>query len=355
MKVAIILCSNIWFAPYISPYVQLLKGKGIDYDIISWNRDGADAPQGVQFNKQMPPRPSKYKKVSLFAEYIRFVKREVVSRQYDKLIVSSPQVAVMMAGFLKRRYEGNYIIDYRDLSVEQNRFLMPLFEKSIKYSYANVLSSPGFMKCLPKGYMYYISHNFDAEKIYNCLEQPYLPCNYNGNNVILTIGGIRDYSSNIEVVNALANKPDFIVKFVGKGTVSDRIQDYAEVNHIENLRFEGYYPKEKEAGYILESTFLNIFYPVKISHSTALSNRFYNSLLYKKPMIVTTNSIQGDYAEKYQLGLSLENCDNLAEQIKAWYKDTDYSAFCERCNNLLREFLKDYEELKKMLEIFLTT
>ena len=168
---------------------------------------------------------------------------------------------------------------------------------------------------------------------------------------MLTIGGIRDFSSNIEVVKALANKDNFRIQFVGKGAAAKMIEEYAAENNIKNIEFEGYYPKEKEAGYIREASFLNIFYPRKLSHDTALSNRFYNALIYHKPMLVTTNTTQGDYVELYQLGLSLDSCDNLDFKIKRALETSDYAAFSKRCDNLLEVFLKDYEIWKaKVLE-----
>ena len=98
---------------------------------------------------------------------------------------------------------------------------------------------------------------------------------------------------------------------------------------------------------------MNIFYPKIVSHSTALSNRFYNALVYKKPMIVTAKSTQGDYVEKYDLGLSLEDWSELSEKIQRFFKNTDEEAFNQRCNNLLREFIRDYDEFYKVVKNFI--
>lgn len=69
----------------------------------------------------------------------------------------------MSAFFLKkkifRKYKDKYIFDYRDASYE---FIRPFKQKVdyiIKYSYANVLSSPGFLNILGNIGKYCISHN----------------------------------------------------------------------------------------------------------------------------------------------------------------------------------------------------
>ena len=143
------------------------------------------------------------------------------------------------------------------------------------------------------------------------------------------------------------------MRFVGKGEAATLIENYARLNGIKNIQFDGYYEKKDEHYFIKKASLLNIFYPKIVSHSTALSNRFYNALVYKKPMIVTAKSTQGDYVEKYDLGLSLEDCSELSEKIQRFFKNTDEEAFNQRCNNLLREFIRDYDEFYKVVKNFI--
>ena len=127
---------------------------------------------------------------------------------------------------------------------------------------------------------------------------------------ILTIGAIRDFSSNIEVTKAIANQDGFTLRFVGRGQGTvEKLQAYCDEVKASNVSFIGGYNKPEEAGYVKTSTFMNIFYPRIITHDTALSNRFYNSLIYRKPMIVTKDTIQGDYAEKYNVGVATTGID----------------------------------------------
>ncbi len=351
MKIALILNGNIWFSPYVNIYTKMLDEMNVCYDIISWNRDGKDPQIGIQYCRQIESK-ARWGKLKPYLDYITFVKHSVKKHKYDKLIVFGPQLAILLLGFLRRYYAGRYVFDYRDLSIEQKPFLKPFIEKVLRNSYANAVSSPGFIGCLPKGYKYLLSHNFNVDAVRKALNDPLPETVATGHINVLTIGGIRDYSSNIEVVKALANKTDFTVRFVGKGDASQKIEDYGKEHNIRNLEFEGFYPKEKEAEYIRNASVMNIFYPTVITHSTALSNRFYNALIHKRPMIVTASSTQGDYVEKYNLGLSLENCENLDTKIKDWYKNNDYQDFCKRCNALLQQFLVDYDAFQSVLKSF---
>lgn len=351
MKVALVLPGNIWFAPYVRIYAKLLKQNDVDYDIISWNRDGKDEREGFQYDVQLNVNNGSAS-FGAYRRYIRFIKKTIKQNGFDRLIIFGPQMTCLLGLYLLR-WRKKFIIDYRDLSIEQKPGLKQLFAFLTRISYANVISSPGFKRCLPKR-NYLISHNFDVEMVRQAIDKN----NENGFNTnkgidVLTIGGIRDYSSNIGVVKALANKEGFSCRFVGKGGASQQIEQYCTEQQIENVYFHGFYNKVEEPSFIKDSTFLNIFYPRIITHDTAMSNRFYNSLIFKRPMIVTKHTIQGDFAEQYGLGVALDDCNGLPEKLFA-FTGTDFKEYANRCNNLLYVFLEDEKLFEEAVVAFVT-
>lgn len=351
MKVALILAGNIWFAPYVRIYTKLLEKYGVKFDIISWNRDGKDEPEGFQYSEQLNVNNGSagYR---AYRRYISFIKETIKREEYDKLIVFGPQLTCLLGVYLLR-WKGKYIIDYRDLSIEQKPGLKQLYTYLTKFSFANVISSPGFKKCLPN-YSYVVSHNFDADQVRKSL-QSISKNGFNDNDGIdiLTIGGIRDYSSNIEIVKSLANQEGIKCRFVGKGAASVKIEEYCKDNAIINVFFHGFYKKEEEPSFIEDATFLNIFYPRIITHDTAMSNRFYNSLLFKRPMIVTKNTTQGDYAEQFGLGVVIDNCSHLSEKLVDFLQQ-GYDEYVSRCNQLLKLFLEDQLLFEDCIKSFVT-
>lgn len=353
MKVAIITPNNLWFCPYVRIYTTVLDNEGIPYDIITWCRDGKDEEGCIQYKKNFKINYSFFKFFQYFL-YAKFVKKTIKINKYDKVIVFTPQVGIFLSSFLENFYKGKYIFDYRDLSIEQKSYFKRYFLKLLDNSYANVISSPGFKKYLPANYDYILSHNFDIDIVRDALSSNISITQFQQKTIdVLTIGGIRDYDSNVLVVNALANNEDFSVRFVGRGPSAHALMSYVERAAISNVSFEGFYPKEKEKEYIYNSTFLNIFYPRKPSHDSALSNRFYNSLIYKKPMITTEDTTQGDYTVKYNLGIALKDCSNLAEKLKNYIENTNQEAYYKRCDALLEEFIVDYERFLSMLKSFI--
>lgn len=354
MKIGIIAPANIWFSPYLKIYTKILDKIGVKYEIVFWDRDGSEEGKGLSFSRKIDNGWPRWKKLWFFIRYIHFVKQTISTRNYNRLIIFGPQIGIIMARYLRKKYKNNYIFDFRDLSIEQYRIFRPRFKALLANSAFNVISSPGFKRYLPEGNHYIISHNFDIDSCKDVLsKKKYTPLP-NNPIIILTIGGIRDYSSNSEVIHNLCNQENMMISFVGKGSCATQLKKYGDYLNCRNISFEGFYPKEKEKEYILSCTFLNIFYPKIKSHSSALSNRFYNALVYKRPMIVTSNSIQGDYVEQNNLGLSLETCDGLADKIKKWIQENDFNTFCHRCDVLLNEFITEQESFIHQVEAFVT-
>lgn len=351
MKTALVLPGSIWYAPYVRIYTKILDELHSDYAIISWNREGDDKPEGFQYNK---PCAKGHGSAGwkAYKGYISFIKKTIKIQGFDRIIVFGPQMTCMLSTYLLLHFRGRYMIDYRDLSIEQKPGFKQLFALMLKFSKANVISSPGFKRCLPKR-DYFLSHNFDVNTVKNALDEKEDGSFETAKGiVVLTIGAIRDYSSNIEVVKALANKDGVKVSFVGKGGAAEQIAEYCKKEGIENVKFTGFYQKHEEAGYVKNATFMNIFYPRRITHDTALSNRFYNSLIYKKPMIVTNNTTQGDYVIENGLGVALDNCDNLYDALVSFIEKEDFTRYSERCNGLLKSFLKDQNAFENAVKGF---
>lgn len=350
-RVALILPGSIWYAPYVRIYTRILDEQKVNYAIISWNREGDDKPEGFQYDVPCAKGHGSAG-FKAYKGYIKFIKKTVKEQKFDRIIVFGPQMTCMLSIYLLLHFRGRYMIDYRDLSIEQKPGFKQLFAVMLKFSQANVISSPGFKRCLPKR-DYCLSHNFDVDAVKEAISKSIDGSFETSKGIeVLTIGAIRDLSSNMEVVKALANRDGVKVNFVGKGGAADTIADYCKKEGVENVSFTGFYQKHEEAGYVKKATFMNIFYPRIITHDTALSNRFYNSLIYKKPMIVTSHTTQGEFAAENRLGVALESCNGLYDALNVFLEKEDYSEYAERCNNLLKSFLHDQETFEGAVRNF---
>lgn len=352
MKIGIIIPNNLWFCPYVNIYTKVLSGLNVQYEVISWCRDGKHEDNCIEYTDSKVYRGPL--KLISYLKFASFVKKTITSRDYYKLIVFTPQTGIFIAKFLKKYYRGKYIFDYRDLSIEQSYIFKKAFKTLLDNSAANVISSPGFKLYLPSDYYYILSHNFNIDAVREALEGNSVSTEQvnEGQLDVLTIGGIRDFESNVEVLKALGNKEGFTVRFVGRGYASEPLKQVSDERGFKNVTFVGFYKKEEEPSYVNDATFLNIFYPRKASHDTALSNRFYNSLIYRKPMITTANTTQGNYAAKYGVGVAISDCSNLPNDLRDYLASEAYTRFAENANRLLADFIKDYDKFYNMVREF---
>lgn len=348
MKIALLLPSNRWFCPYANIYIQILNEIKVDYTLLYWNRDGSEKDENA-FNMVSPYGEKKITKIIDYVKFVKFIKQAVMKGGYDRLIVFSPQLALFLFHFLKKNFDKRYLFDYRDLSIEQHAFLHKRFEKVVSHSFANVISSYGFLEKLPKG-EYLISHNFDAKAALESLNSHSAPSMHQGIK-ILTIGSIRDFASNSKIVSDVANSDEISISFIGKGEVASRLSKFAKMKDIRNVDFKGYYDKCEEKRIVLDYDIINAYQP---TFPNAMTNRLYLSLILKRPILVAKHTIQAEFVEKYGLGVSVEPYDNVAECVKDFFKTFDYKNFSNNCNEVLRLFLNDYNVFRRRVEQFVT-
>lgn len=352
MRIALIIPSVHWNCPYADIYARLFESYGVYYDIISFNRKLDKEDTKYHFDYYLNNGSGSFSKLKANIKYCSFVNGILKKERYDRLVVFGSQLGIGLLKTLLSDYKRKYIFDYRDLSVEQH--LKYPFKKLLNGSFMNVISSPGFKKALPQGYDYKICHNFNADFAEKTILENSGGHWREGNKHILTIGGIRDYSANVKVIDAIKNSESYTLSFVGKGETSERLSNYCKDNNIKNVSFVGYYKKEEEAGYIVKSDFINIFYPRLLSHDTAVSNRFYNSLIFKKPMITTANTTQGDFAANYKVGIALEDCNQMIEKLEEFIKNNDFESYSRRCNELLSVFINEQHDFEKNVLEFIS-
>lgn len=358
MKIGILLPTNVYFAPYSRIYTDIYDEANIAYDIIYFDKRNLEEKAAHRFKASLSSTDGMLKRLWGYLRYARFLCKVIKAEKYDRLIVCGPQIGIFLYPFLKRHFKGKFILDYRDLSIEQ-RF-MSIYEKLLGISAYNVISSPGFKRCLPDGHDYLLSHNFSIELLKEALneegEGPSKPKLHEGKIQVLTIGGIRDFEQNAAVMTALANNDKFETAYIGRGEegADVKLRELAEKENIKNVFFSGFYKKEDEPGIIENATFLNIFYPRKMSHDTALSNRFYSSLIFRKPMITTYDTIQGDYAESYKIGIAIKDTKDLARALTDYIENYDHQTYERNRKALLQSFLNDYEIFKKAVIEFST-
>ena len=349
MKVALLLPAEPEKAPYIQYYIDVFKEKGIEYDVIAWNRSGNNPKvleRLIMYEAPSPDTLSNIKKVRGFWGFKQFVEKTVRQKQYDRLVVHTIMLAVFMSSFLKQYYGGKYILDIRDECSLYGimKLRLPVL---LKYSFCNVISSWGFKTWLPEA-EYVISHNIG----FRWKEKMNMPAPdsffHHQPLDILTIGQIRHFDGNRILIDELGNRGNMKMHFAGDGVDVSRLVEYCKEKKINNVVFSGRYLKENEDDIVSTSDFVNILLP-QTRVQQAMANRFYLAILNYIPVIVNAESIQAEYVRKYGLGIVWELGTSLKNAIEDYIARFDIEQFLDGRRKLCETLMKDVMQFNKML------
>ena len=343
MKIGIINPNIIENDPYVGYYTDVFNKLGIDYTYIGWNRNHV-YPQSYKnqkaeiFQYYSPESNSILKKIYDYWLFSRFVIKCLNKDQYGFLTVHTITNGVFLGKYLRRFYSNKYVFDIRDYSPVYP-FVKGLVKDLIKKSAFTAISSLGFKDWLPVDCDYIMGHNLKKDFVEDGLKMIDPKQESKQEKVVLTIGQIRDFSTNARFISSLGNKPNIKVVFAGSGIQKDNLESFSKENFT-NVSFSGYYKKEEEPAIVKRSDFINIVLPGGIGFKTLTTNRFYLSLVYKIPMIVNEDSFQAELVKKYHLGFVVSSEDNIYEKLMQYIKHIDYEEFIKGCMDLL-DVIKD--------------
>lgn len=353
MKILLILGAMPSTAPYIKYYTDFLDEKKISYKICAWNRYAPVNKSNTDIYVYDSVRGNTMiDKIRGFKNYSDFVIKLLKSHkgEFDRIIVFTIAPAIFLSKFLISNFKNRYIIDIRDYSPLM-RFLF--FRKRLALlltnSFANVISSPGFVNWLPKQFNYIISHNTSAESIVNTsfgdtiCHKPIR---------ILTIGILRDIESVRRLLSDLSNNKSFFLQFSGKGIANNMIEEYIAVNNVQNVIVTGSYEKKEENSIVAGADMINILMPHNMTNDYLMANRFYHSVIQGKPMIVNSGCIQASFVERFNLGVIIEPSDCIADKILNYWKTFDNIEYNKGRKEFINIVKKDITDFYQHLEAF---
>lgn len=348
MKVALVLPAEPEMAPYIYYYINVFEEEQVDYDVIAWNRSGNNPKlmkNMVIYDQKSPDTSSKIKKISGYYRFVRFAKKKLEETEYNLIVVHTILPAVLMKSFLKKKYAKRYVLDIRDRG--SWFFLWKSRLRSLLTSSGmNVISSPGFKKWLPNA-SYYLSHNIGLNGVKGMMLNE--PIKFGKKITILSIGQIRFFEANRYVIDSLANKEKYYLHYAGYGPDSERLKEYCCRYGIFNVHFSGRYLKKDEPQILSACDFINIVFPKTSGTLSAMPNRFYGAAIFRKPVIVSSGSVQAEYVKKYGIGIVLDEAIDLSQQIETFISGFDEKQFIQGCDAFLQEVDNDNECFEKQL------
>ncbi len=313
MKVGIIAFNNIQFCPYIKPYTIHCQKKKVDYNVIFFDR----LLQGsMNKNEIAISWNSRRSKLINFIQFARKVSKLISNNTYDFLIVLTTIPAVLLSTVLVSQYKNRYIIDIRDYTYEGNKFFWLRECKVIHYAAARVISSPGFASFLPHE-KYVLCHNNTHYKsgISNRHE-----FSQTAKRIIIGYVGSLSYASMCKIViDLVKNDERFCFHFYGKETVGNLIQNMISMVDCDRIVYFGEYDPNEKGKIISKIDILfNVYGNDRQLVKYALSNKLYDGIYFKKPILTSPNTDMSRYAGILSFDIDSNTKD--LNQLYRWYK-----------------------------------
>lgn len=343
MKVAIISTYPIQVTPYVEFYAELLKQLNIEYIIINKEVDLADKKHFEQrvFVVREKGTIRGNSLVRTLAWY-KFVGETMKQEKCNAAIVVPTKTAIVLTPFLLFS-SYPYIFDIRDYTGEKNILYRFVEKLLINNSELTVISSNGFRRWLP-----------ESNKLSNIHNMPYryeenVGCAELKSKDIVNIGyvGCVDYErQNKKIIEALGNDERFMLQYSGMIVSSCNIEQFSKDQGYNNVKFTGRYDNRNKKNIYDQIDMINAVYGNdSLVVSTALPNKLYDALIYKKPIIASSGTYLGELVDQFGVGFSIDvEKEDIAERIKSFIETFDAGLFVKNCTILLQQCIVEQEK-----------
>lgn len=352
MKVLIVGFSQVRYMPYI--YFHLDKYKNETIDLVTWSRDGSKDIELDEYNISshyefdgLIKSEAKNTKIFKFYQFRKFVKRILEKSKYDRIVLLHTFPAVLLSDILIKGYKERYVFDYKDITYEKFSFFKNIIAKLVINSKYTLVSSKGFLQYLPDSDRIFISHNIMQDDLENRYKAKRIHVKKN----ISFWGMIRDYSVNESLLKQIKGMDN--VRLIYYGTINEtatRLKEYVANEEIVNVEFKGTYQNSDRKKFTHEVDFIHNMYSTSdYNMNLAMSNKFYDGIIFHIPQICSKGSLMGDLVEKHRIGIAVDiDKENLCEKIEEFCATIDYDEFDKQCDTCLDEVLKEYEKIKTL-------
>jgi len=169
---------------------------------------------------------------------------------------------------------------------------------------------------------------------------------------LLHIGITRGESYNKKLADIFGNDKRFEVNIVGSGNDTETFKDYTK--NLSNVNVVGTYNNEEKNKYISNATMLLYYYPCDFNCNRALANKYYDGIIYKKPLIGNINTYSGKRLSDKGLGISLDIDDeNFADKLYEYISNLNSSEYINSANSEMKNILEEDSVYLDKIAVFL--
>lgn len=297
-----------------------------------------------------PTEPTKrlYQYIKLYKEVYKLLKSKSIEFIYpealDMLVIA--YIYKIFHRNVKIIYE---VADIHELIIDKPKNLVFLFLQVLLKLLEKICCKRVDLMVVTskKYYDAYYKSLIDFQKVLYIPNSPnpkffeaYKPKNHRSNLTVGFIGSIR-YKKEIEMLLNVADRRNWNVLLAGNDLTGSF---EAETERRENLRFHGRYNYDTEiAGLYGECDVIYAVYNAKGNNEKiALPNKLYEAIYCELPILVSKNTYVGELVEKWGVGISVSNIDELDNALKALEDYSEYHRIQMNCKKKKKRIINMY-------------
>ena len=336
-------------------YEECCINNNINYDLFLWDRDNNKPLEQIEnkyiFHHKCVFGGGKLQKIYPMYQYQKHLRNIIKKNKYTHLVIINTLASVMISDLLLNSYKNKYIMDIRDYTYEKLIIYKMLVDRLIDYSFFSTISSKGFYRFINKNNKIMVNHN-----ISNVLNvENLVALDSKKNNIIGFVGSIRYKKENIALINSLKDSSHYKLKYVGPFVSDCNLKDFCLANNIKNVDFMGSFNNDDKPKIYKDIDIINSIYGQgSLEVTTAIPNRYYDALIYKKPIIASKGTYLGELVENNNLGIVVDVFnDDIKKLLDKYIVDFDSNMFMECCNKELQNVVEEQKCFIKSINIFL--
>lgn len=352
MKILLVDIMPLERATYLHSYLEVLKKSGVEYDVFSWDRkvcgEIRQKDNWYIFQQKCPSGLGKINKLKkLWPMYLfrRALINQLKKNKYDRIITINTMTGMLISDFLFKYYKGKYIFDCRDYTYERIKAFKKRVNVMARNSAMTIISSRGFLEFIDNRENILINHNIS--NIQDIKNVPSL--NANKINTIGFVGWVRYQNENIKLIEQIEKSSKYRVLYAGQIADGCNLKQICQKEKYQNVRFIGEF-KNSDKGQIYQNIdIINSLYgDSSLEVTTAVPNRYYDAMIYKKPIIASKGTYLGKLVVKNKLGIAVDIMkDDLLFQLDRYIKSFDRDEFSSTCAKLLSQVIYEQNNFKK--------
>lgn len=156
------------------------------------------------------------------------------------------------------------------------------------------------------------------------------------------IGSLRYFETMKNLLFSIQESSNIEVYLIGKGAENYKFKELIKKQNLKNIFMVDEYKYEEIKKFYLNTDLIWAVYPNKnYNVKFAISNKFFESILFEKPCFFAKDTLLGDFVEKHNIGIVVDPYD--VEEIKKKTEKLNKKAILE-----LQKNIKKYKKEKDL-------